>query len=82
MKKQKEYKLMVTIGLTEFCAIEYISANLEQLEKFLKERFDTLLGDISSFNEEHISIIIKKKRLCSGIILNSYRRKFAVLSYL
>ena len=60
---KREYKLMVTIGLTEFCAIEYISANLEQLEKILKERFDTLLGDISSFNEEHISIIIKEKKI-------------------
>lgn len=62
-EETKEYKLMVTIGLTEFCAIEYISANLEQLEKILNERFDTLLGDISSFNEEHISIIIKEKKI-------------------
>ena len=62
-EETKEYKLMVTIGLTEFCAIEYISSNLMQLERILQERFDNLLGDISSFNEEHVSIIIKEKEI-------------------
>ena len=55
MKKQKKYKLLVTIGLTEFCAIEYISESLDKLERILKERFDNLLGDISHFKREHIS---------------------------
>ena len=54
---------MITIGLTQFCAIEYISADLAQLEKILRERFDNLLGDISSFNEDHMSIIIKEKKI-------------------
>lgn len=62
-EETKEYKLMVTIGLTQFCAIEYISADLAQLEKILRERFDNLLGDISSFNEDHMSIIIKEKKI-------------------
>ena len=62
-EESKEYKLMVTIGLTQFCAIEYISADLVQLEKVLQERFDNLLGDISSFNEDHMSIIIKEKKI-------------------
>ncbi|MDM8142277.1 hypothetical protein [Megamonas hypermegale] len=62
-EETKEYKLMITIGLTQFCAIEYISADLAQLEKILRERFDNLLGDISSFNEDHMSIIIKEKKI-------------------
>ena len=59
----KEYKLLVTIGLTEFCAIEYISESLDKLEVILKERFDNLLGDISHFNREHISSIIEDKAI-------------------
>lgn len=62
-EETKEYKLIITIGLTQFCAIEYISADLAQLEKILRERFDNLLGDISSFNEDHMSIIIKEKKI-------------------
>ena len=62
-EETNEYKLMITIGLTQFCAIEYISADLAQLEKILRERFDNLLGDISSFNEDHMSIIIKEKKI-------------------
>lgn len=62
-EETKEYKLLVTIGLTEFCAIEYISESLEKLEKILGERFDNLLGDISKFNLEHISSIIVDKEI-------------------
>ena len=62
-EETKEYKLLVTIGLTEFCAIEYISESLDKLEVILKERFDNLLGDISHFNREHISSIIEDKAI-------------------
>lgn len=62
-EETKEYKLLVTIGLTEFCAIEFISANLEQLQTVLTKRFDLLLGDISSFKPEHISSIIVDKKI-------------------
>ena len=62
-EETKEYKLLVTIGLTEFCAIEYISESLDKLERILKERFDNLLGDISHFKREHISSIIEDKAI-------------------
>lgn len=62
-EETKEYKLLVTIGLTEFCAIEFISANLEQLQTVLEKRFDLLLGDISEFRPEHISSIIIDKKI-------------------
>ena len=62
-EETKEYKLLVTIGLTEFCAIEFISANLEQLQTVLEKRFDLLLGDISEFKPEHISSIIIDKKI-------------------
>lgn len=62
-EETKEYKLLVKIGLTEFCAIEYISDSLEKLEKILVERFNNLLGDISKFNLEHISSIIVDKEI-------------------
>ena len=62
-EETKEYKLLVTTGLTEFCAIEYISESLDKLEVILKERFDNLLGDISHFNREHISSIIEDKAI-------------------
>ena len=62
-EETKEYKLLVTIGLTEFCAIEYISESLDQLEKILHERFNNLLNDISKFNREHISSIIVDKKI-------------------
>ncbi len=62
-EETKEYKLLVTIGLTEFCAIEFISENLEQLERILTDRFDLLLGDISEFHAEHISSIIVDKEI-------------------
>lgn len=68
-EETKEYKLLITIGLTEFCAIEYISESLDQLEKILHERFTNLLNDISKFNREHISSIIVDKKLWIGIIL-------------
>ena len=55
-EETKEYKLLVTIGLTEFCAIEYISESLDKLERILKERFDNLLGDISHFKLSLIHI--------------------------
>ena len=62
-EETKEYKLLITIGLTEFCAIEYISESLDQLEKILHERFTNLLNDISKFNREHISSIIVDKKI-------------------
>lgn len=62
-EETKEYKLLVTIGLIEFCAIEYISESLEKLEVVLKSRFDNLLGDISHFNREHISAIVIEKAI-------------------
>lgn len=62
-EETNEYKLLVTIGLTEFCAIEFISANLEQLQIVLDKRFDLLLGDISAFKPEHISSLIVDKKI-------------------
>lgn len=62
-EETKEYKLLITIGLTEFCAIEYISESLERLEEILEKRFDNLLADLSHFNIEHISSIIIDKQI-------------------
>ncbi len=62
-EETKEYKLLVVIGLTEFCAIEYISESLAQLEKILKKKFDILMSDLSSFHPEHINSIIIDKHI-------------------
>ncbi len=70
-EETKEYKLLVTIGLTEFCAIEFISENLEQLEHILNDRFDLLLGDISKFHAEHISSIIVDKEIMTWEYIKS-----------
>lgn len=69
-EETKEYKLLVTIGLTEFCAIEFISESLEQLEQILNKRFDILLGDISTFHKEHISSIIVDKKIMEWDYIN------------
>ena len=74
-EETKEYKLLITIGLTEFCAIEFISENLLQLEQILNKRFETLLGDISSFHKEHVSSIIVDKKIMQWQYINKLPRE-------
>lgn len=62
-EETKEYKLLVIIGLTEFCAIEYISESLAQLEHILRQKFSILLGDLASFHREHINSIVVDKKI-------------------
>ena len=62
-EETKEYKLLVIIGLTEFCAIEYISESLAQLEHILRQKFALLIGDLSRFHREHINSIVVDKKI-------------------
>lgn len=62
-EETKEYKLLVIIGLTEFCAIEYISESLAQLEHILRQKFALLIGDLSRFHREHINSIVTDKKI-------------------
>jgi hypothetical protein len=60
----KEYKVKTTVGLTEFCNIEFITAKQEDEEVILKERFDRLLKALAIFNKDDIdSIVVDKKIL-------------------
>lgn len=60
----KEYKVKTTVGLTEFCNIEFITAKQDMEEKILKERFERLLKSLAIFNKDDIdSIVVDKKVL-------------------
>lgn len=58
-----EYKLRMRIGLTEFCVIEYIYADLNAFQRLLEERCDNLLADMETFNPKHITSIVHDKKI-------------------
>lgn len=62
-EETSEYKLRMRIGLTEFCVIEYIYAELEAFQEILQERCSGLLADMQTFNPEHITSIVHDKKI-------------------
>ncbi|TCS80052.1 hypothetical protein [Pectinatus cerevisiiphilus] len=62
-EETNEYKLRMRIGLTEFCVIEYIYADLAAFQKILQERCDDLLADMQTFNPKHITSIVHDKKI-------------------
>lgn len=58
-EETKEYKLKVWIGLTEFCVMEFIAGSLDEFIVAITHRLDGFLEDLSRFNPEHISILVK-----------------------
>jgi hypothetical protein len=70
-EETREYKLRMRIGLTEFCVIEYIYAELADFQKMLEERCDNLLADMAVFNPDHITSIVHDKKIMQW----NYREK-------
>lgn len=63
-EETKEYKARITVGLTEFCNIDFITSNLTALENILKDRFERTLRNLAIFDQDNIdSILIEKKIL-------------------
>lgn len=62
-EETKEYKARVTVGMTEFCNIDFIAANLPSFEKLLTERFDRALRDLGEFNPGTIDSIVADKKI-------------------
>lgn len=62
-EETKEYKARVTVGLTEFCSIDYITADLDALERVLKERFARTLKDLAIFNRDTIDSVVIDKNI-------------------
>lgn len=60
----KEYKLKTVIGLTEFCNINFIRADLDKMEAILKEGLEDAVKELAFFQREKLdSIVIDKKIL-------------------
>ncbi|WP_199884149.1 hypothetical protein [Anaerosinus massiliensis] len=60
----KEYKVKTTVGLTEFCNIEFITSQQAVEEQILKQRLEKLLQSLAVFNKDDIdSIVVDKKIL-------------------
>ena len=58
-----EYKLRETLGLIEFCRMEYITGDFSSFEKLLREQMPSLLDRIASFREDSMGSILREKNL-------------------
>lgn len=67
----KEYKVKTTVGLTEFCNIEFITAKQEVEEKILKERFERLLKSLAIFHKNDIDSIVVDKKILEWQYVNN-----------
>ena len=59
----EEYKVRLQIGSFEFCIDECISSSLEDFEKILRTRFDSILYDMINFNYDKIELMLKNTNL-------------------
>lgn len=59
----KEFLARIVIGLTEFCDIRYIVANIQSLEAILKEKLEGTLSDLANFNITTIDCILLEKNV-------------------
>lgn len=56
-----EYKLRVKVNLIEFCRIEFIAAKLDAFEGLLRQQFEGLIQELTSFDPRTISGIVRRK---------------------
>ncbi|MPM86114.1 hypothetical protein SDC9_133197 [bioreactor metagenome] len=59
----KEYIARITAGLIEFCDIAYIVADLEMLEKLLKERLEKTLLQLGIFDINDLDSVFREKKI-------------------
>lgn len=62
-EETKEYKLRVRIGLTEFCRIECIAADIKAFEQLLKNCLERILADLAEFNPQTLGIMMADKQI-------------------
>ncbi len=56
-----EYKLQLSIGLLDFCVIEFIKEKLADFTSVLQERLFSLLDGLEHFQPAQISVILRHK---------------------
>lgn len=71
-EETKEYKARITVGLTEFCNIDFISSDLPMLERILRARFERALRDLAVFNPETIDSIVVEKKILDWTYLDRF----------
>lgn len=59
----KEFIARTTVGLTEFCDINYICPNLEVLGRILSERLEGTIRNLAEFDEYTLDSIFVEKRI-------------------
>lgn len=59
----KEYIARVTIGLSEFCDIAFITPNLEKLTAMLETRMDATLKQLAVFDASILDCILHDKKI-------------------
>lgn len=62
-EETKEYKARVSVGLTEFCDIDFITDELAVLEAILRERLAKTLQNLVQFNRDAIDSIVVEKQI-------------------
>ena len=62
-EETKEYKVRTSIGLMEFCRMEFITGDFDAFNNLLQEHFDQLLRRMSAFQPDSISSIAREKHI-------------------
>lgn len=73
----KEYKVRLKIGLTEFCDIKYIAADLPSLEKMLNAYLETTLAGMVNFSLDNIDSIVVDKQILTWDYLDRLQLEIA-----
>lgn len=60
-KNTKEYNVRRTVGLIEFCDVDFCAEDLPRFERFLSERMEETLTQMSFFDEATVDSIVKNK---------------------
>lgn len=58
-----EYKFRVSIGLTGFCQIQYITAKLGVFEENLKKYLEQSIHDLAEYNPASLSYIMREQKI-------------------
>lgn len=58
-----EYKFRVSIGLTGFCQIQYITPKLSTFEDFLKKYLEHSIHDLAEYNPASLSYIMREQKI-------------------
>ncbi|HWR40606.1 MAG TPA: hypothetical protein VN611_13990 [Patescibacteria group bacterium] len=62
-KATKDFMARVTVGLTEYCDVNTIAVNLENLEKLLSGNMEKTLLKLSDFNVTSLCSICREKQI-------------------